>query len=157
MQKIPKIAFLVTLVLAAILAACASQPETVIPTPIEPTAAPENVDLENTSWKLVSFGQGDVETPVIEGSNLTLTFEPEGEMGGEGGCNSYGGSYQIEGQEITFEEIASTLRACAEDVLNQQEMDFLQALNQVDRFDLAGDNLTLFYGEQGVLNFTRAE
>ena len=41
--------------------------------------------LADTIWKLVFFGEPDAETPVIEGSSITLSFDAEGRAGGSGG------------------------------------------------------------------------
>ena len=69
-----------TLVLAAVLAACATP---------EPTSPPlEDNPLEGTEWQLVSLRGEDL----IEGRAITLRFGA-GTLEGSGGCNTYGGSY----------------------------------------------------------------
>ena len=47
-----------------------------------------------------------------DGVVVTLILE-EGGVGGTGGCNSYFGSYTLDGDTVTFGEIGSTLMACA--------------------------------------------
>ena len=124
--------------------------------PATPTPEGDTSVLAGTAWTLVSFGPAGAEEPVVPGSEVTLTFDAAGQAGGSGGCNSYGGSYQTDGDNITFGEIVSTLMACTDDALNEQESRFLAALGSASTFALEGDNLTIGYdGGQGVLNFVR--
>jgi putative lipoprotein len=113
-------------------------------------------NLANTKWKLVSFGKPGAETPVVESSTITLEFKAEGQAGGSGGCNSYGAHYEVQGNRLSFGEITSTLMACEQEGLGQQEQRYFQALETTSRFELTGDRLTVWYGDaQGVLNFVK--
>jgi hypothetical protein len=47
----------------------------------------EGITLENTHWSLVSFGPPGAETPLVEGSTITLLLA-DGQAGGLGGCKS---------------------------------------------------------------------
>ena len=49
--------------------------------------------------------------PVPDGVVVTLLLE-DGGIGGSGGCNSYFGSYTLDGDAVTFSEIGSTLMVC---------------------------------------------
>jgi heat shock protein HslJ len=74
------------------------------------TSPPSDCEnLAGTRWTLVSMSKPEEETPVIKGSSVTLEFQEGGPVGGSGGCNSFGGQYQIEGNSISFQEIFSTL------------------------------------------------
>src|SRR5215211_4103980 len=53
--------------------------------------------LANTQWRLTSFGAAGAQSPVIEGTTITLKFGADGRVGGSGGCNSYGGDYRERG------------------------------------------------------------
>jgi heat shock protein HslJ len=113
--------------------------------------------LANTQWELVSMGPPGAETPVIAGSQVTLTFDAEGRVGGESGCNSYGGNYQVDGNAITFAEVASTLMACADQSVMDQEQRFFLALQNAGTFEISGDELAIQSADgQSVLNFTAA-
>ncbi|MGI6209626.1 MAG: META domain-containing protein [Anaerolineae bacterium] len=129
-------------------------------TPEETPAADATPDgeaenpLVGTSWMLVSFGEPGAETQVIEGSTITLEFDAQGQAGGEGGCNSYSGPYEVQDSTIIFGELVRTLIACTQEGINEQEDAYLEALSAAERFELAEDSLTIWYdGEQGVLNF----
>lgn len=112
--------------------------------------------LANTSWTLDSFGPVGAEVPLVEGSTITLVFE-DGQAGGNGGCNSYGSDYTVEGNSISFGLINTTLMACVDDAVTEQEGRYLAALQTAESFEQTADSLMIFYdGGAGVLNFTAA-
>ncbi|HZW04083.1 MAG TPA: META domain-containing protein [Anaerolineaceae bacterium] len=111
--------------------------------------------LAGSEWLLVSFAEAGTETPVIEGSTLTLAFEAGGQAVGEGGCNSFGASYALEGDSLSFEPVTSTLIACEDEDVMQQETDYFAALGEVSRYESSDDQLTLLAGDQPVLRFER--
>lgn len=111
------------------------------------------VGLENTAWNLVAFGAPGAETPVVEGAMITLLLAA-GQAGGFGSCNSYGGTYQVDGNNISFGEITSTLVACANDDLTQQEQRYFEALEAASSYELDGDQLRLLDANgEGLLIF----
>lgn len=136
----------------ALLAGCTAAPEATS------TAAPsgEN-ELAGTDWVLVSFGPADAPAAVIEGSEITLSFGEDGQATGSGGCNTYGGGYQVQNGTVAFSEVVRTLRACAEEDRTQQETRFFEALEMAGQYELAGDELTLWYDNgEGVMRWMRA-
>lgn len=150
--------FLVIL-LSLLLAACDTADTTNTATPVinGEGGAGAGDPLANTQWTLVSMGAPGAETAVTADRSLTLEFRPGGQVGGNGGCNSFGGSYQVDGNTISFAEIVSTLMACAEEQVMEQEQQYLGALERANEFEVTGDNLVISYDNgQGVLNFTRS-
>lgn len=119
-----------------------------------PGATGDETGLEGQQWNLVSFGPEGSETPVAEGSMVTLTLE-NGQAGGSGGCNSYGTPYQLRGEEITFERVTSTLMACAEEAVTQQEQVYFQALETATLYEVQDNRLVITY-DGGVLTFEAA-
>jgi heat shock protein HslJ len=94
------------------------------------------------------------ETPVLEGTTVILIFESGGQAGGSGGCNSYGTDYQVQDNTLIFGEIVSTLMACTEEGVTEQEQRYLTALRSAGEFEQAADQLIIHYDNgQGVLNF----
>jgi putative lipoprotein len=134
-----------TLLLVIVLTACIPN------TGGEPTQ-PAGIELEGTRWLLESIGN----TPLVAGSEVTLQFDVDNQAGGNAGCNSYGGTYTLTGDQIEFTEIASTLMACVDESMMDQESAYLQALNSAQQVSVEGDRLTIRY-EGGQLNFVRAE
>lgn len=85
-------------------------------------------ELVGTSWVLQTLdGNGQVGR-AVSGQPVTLQFTSATEMGGFGGCNSYGGSYQASGGRIRFSNIVSTLMACADEEFTNLESAYVQAL-----------------------------
>jgi len=107
-----------------------------------------------SSWKLVSFEKEGSEIPVVEGSTVTLELAEDGQLGGSGGCNSYGAAYAIDGKTLKVEEVISTLMACADEKLMEQESQYFAAIHSATGFEVSGDNLTISY-EGGQLIFVK--
>jgi heat shock protein HslJ len=157
---------LILLVIQLILPACSlvaaggttPTPEPTV-SPIEPTTPPDaKISLAGTEWRLVSLGAPGAETPVIEGSIITLAFAAGGQATGSGGCNSYGGGYQVQDSTLSFNQINSTLMACANERVTQQERQYFQALQSAGRFELVGNRLRIWYDEgRSALNFAPAD
>ncbi|HWS99851.1 MAG TPA: META domain-containing protein [Pyrinomonadaceae bacterium] len=103
--------------------------------------------LADTQWRLTSFGATGAESPVIEGTTITLKFGADGRAGGSGGCNSYGGEYRERGDNLSFSRIISTKRACLEQGANQQEQRYFAALESASKFKLSDNRLTIFHGD----------
>lgn len=119
-----------------------------------PPTAEANV-LAGTGWQLIDMEVGGNATPVVSGSHVTLEFSNDGQATGDAGCNSYGGSYSVDNDLIRFGEVVSTEMACTESNLMAQEQQVLQALSSADRFEVRGDQLTLWYDNgRNRLNFT---
>lgn len=95
-----------------------------------------SAELEGTSWNLVEIaGQ-----PVVAGSNPTLSFE-QGQAGGNGSCNSFGGSYEAGNGKLTFGPLVSTLMYC-ENVM-EQETAYLAALQDAAGYEIRDDSLLI--------------
>lgn len=116
-----------------------------------PVPGPELVD---TQWQLISYGEPDTETQVIEGTEVTLQFGEDGQAGGHGGCNTFGAQYEISNDQISFTEIVSTQIACPEEGVMDQEAAYFEALRSAETINLINDQLRIWYnGGQSVLNF----
>lgn len=108
---------------------------------------PANAELEGTNWVLESFVDGDAVSSTIAGTTLTVSFE-DGVITGEAGCNSFGGSYEVDGSSLTTEEIASTLVLCEEpEGVMDQEANFLDILNNAESYEIEGGSLTITAGD----------
>lgn len=113
--------------------------------------------LSGTEWRLVSFGPAGNEASLVAGTTVTLKFGEDGRASGSTGCNSYGGTYQVRGDNISFSRLISTRRACLDQNANQQESRFLSALEAASRFRLSSNRLTLLSDRgRNALNFVNS-
>lgn len=110
---------------ALLMAACA---------PGNPAAGGSPVGME---WKLAEING----KPVLAGSVVTLELK-DGKGGGNAGCNSYGGEYQLRGTQLSFGSLAMTEMACMDPAgVMEQETQYLQTLSQAAAFQMTGDRL----------------
>jgi heat shock protein HslJ len=105
------------------------------------------ISLTGREWTMMFYnnGKGGFQSAVI-GSTVTATFSEDGQVTGTGGCNSYSGSFTVEGNAISFGGMAATEMACMQDGIMAQESAYFEALGKVQRYRIEGDHLT-FYGE----------
>ena len=130
-----------TAVAAIALAACAAQ---------EPAPA-----LAGRTWVLQSYGQQDDPQDVIEGTEVTATFDSgEGEVTGSAGCNSYFGSYELKGSELSIGPLASTEMWCeSPQGVMDQEMAYLAALGAAETAEVEDAELCILCSGGQVLLF----
>jgi heat shock protein HslJ len=101
------------------------------------------------SWEATGYYTGSAITSVIGGSTLTADFTAK-EVQGESGCNTFGGSYEINGQTIKLGPLRSTLKACTDPALQTQEQQYTAALEMSTTFLVSGDLLELFRADGGI-------
>jgi heat shock protein HslJ len=87
-----------------------------------------------------------VDRPLVPGTTIRLTFNKDGQLGVNAGCNHMGGSYRIDGGVLRFEGGAMTEMGCDEPRHEQDDwvFGFLGARPAVA---LAGNDLTLTAGD----------
>ena len=105
--------------------------------------------LDNTFWYLSAMD----DNPILPGTEITAGFQINddgvtGEVSGSGGCNGYNAAI---GENFNIGPIASTRKACAQPVMNQ-ESSYFSWLQTAYGFDRAGDQL-LVSTANGVLTF----
>ena len=125
------------------------------PRPVDLTS--ETIDLGSVMLRAVAEpDMTDVNTPVasaldgtwvvedilgggiIDSSRVTLDFS-EQRVAGRASCNSYQGSWSLEDGQLSIVDVAVTMMACPEALMNQERR-FLDALASTDgmRFDDTG-------------------
>lgn len=121
--------------------------------PTRSSAADPN-RLVGTQWKLLRYGTRSAPVTPVGDQAITLTFGAES-IGGSGGCNTYGGGYRVDGATISFSNIFSTLIACEPETIAKQETAYFQALRKATEFRFEDGLLSIRYGDDEVLVFTR--
>ena len=90
-----------------------------------PGAAPS---LVNSTWQLQRIDGAAVPA----GVNVTIVFG-DGQIGGNGGCNSYGGSYQLQGSTLSFADVFMTEMYC-EGAGSTTEQQYMTTLMEIRGF-----------------------
>lgn len=114
--------------------------------------AVETVSLEGPRWELVDFLNADGETVAATGQVATATFE-DGQVNGNASCNRFFGEYTVDGETLTVGALGSTMMACVDDALMQQEAAFLANLQAAATYTIAGDRLSIANAD-GVVTLT---
>ncbi len=97
--------------------------------------------IGDREWALVALGdrtdpQGNGGKPVTRRFDLA-----DSRAHGFGGCNRYTGSFELDGEKLSFGALASTKMACEQGM--DVEDKYLPALGSVQTWELAGDELVL--------------
>lgn len=103
-----------------------------------------DVPLQDTHWKLISL----VGKPINSSKNLKemyILFRSDNNRAeGNGGCNAFVTSYQLNGDSSVFlGELASTKMYC-QGIENENA--FFMALSKTDHFQIHDDTLILSHG-----------
>jgi heat shock protein HslJ len=105
--------------------------------------------LDGTAWILASI---EGRTP-LPGTEITAVFDA-GSLRGSSGCNSFGTSYEINGDRIVIREIQSTLMAClVPEGAMDQEREFLARLTSSESYQIADGQLRLMQSGRVMLEF----
>ncbi len=101
--------------------------------------------LQGTSWDVIGYNNGkQAVTSVLAGTTLTAEFGKDGTLSGNGGCNTYSGPYQVNGNQITIGPLISTMMACGDPAgVMDQETQYLAALQSAATYQMDGTALEL--------------
>lgn len=114
------------------------------------TATIDSVDLYNIKWQLKSIHHKDEVSYIY--TNAFVSFdETKKRISGNGSCNTFGGSLEVKDNFIRFGQLFSTRMYCEQ--AQKIETDFFAALSKVTRYEIKGNSLLLYQGEQLVLEF----
>ncbi len=117
------------------LAACSNQPNT----PVTGT------------WNVVSYGSASNPKTALPDLNRSLIFDKKGNFSGNVGCNSFSGTYTIDGTKIAFQPKVSTKLTCPPDVIMKQEQAILDVLNGSADFKIDDRYLTITNNDEVVM------
>jgi putative lipoprotein len=107
--------------------------------------APEPVataSLQDTYWKVMRIGGQAVVVVDFKREPHLILHPADSRVSGSGGCNRLVGSYSLDGDRLSFGQMAGTMMACPEGM--EQEQRFHTALADVERWRIMGEALQLF-------------
>jgi heat shock protein HslJ len=114
-----------------------------------------SVAFENKEWVLESYGEPENAQSVIEGSEITATFNStEHEVSGSAGCNSYFGDYEVDGSSLSIPLVGNTEMYCLEPegVMDQEEQ-YLGSLGLAESYEIEDGRLRITCSDGTVLVF----
>jgi len=81
---------------------------------------------------------------IMVNTEVTAMFNSaDGQVTGSGGCNSYGGSYELSGNKLSIPgPLMSTMMSCGEEK-DQQEQQLLMALQSAESYQIDDGELTI--------------
>jgi len=107
--------------------------------------------LYNAQWKLV-----DDENTVVKGLNGDAVYiqidSAEFKVNGYAGCNLFHTDAALDGSTITFGPIGSTKMRCPD---SRIEDSFLNVLDDVNRYEIKGNELYFYKGNMLLLKFVQ--
>ena len=101
-------------------------------------------EFEGTTWTYQAFALDDEWREPVEGSTVTFEFA-DGQLTADTGCNIVNARYVVDGSSISITEVASTLAACENDELADQEQIIVDALQDVGSVQVDENQLQLIH------------
>lgn len=113
------------------------------------------VNFEDKEWALESYGESGNSQAVIEGTEITATFDSaKSEVRGSAGCNSYFGDYEVDDSELSVPVLANTEMACLEpEGIMDQEQQYLRLLRLTESYEIEDNKLRITCSDGSVLVF----
>jgi heat shock protein HslJ len=113
-------------------------------------STPAAFNLSGSDWQLEDLGG-----VAADHGKATLSFPEPGKIAGNGSCNRFFASSEINGDAIKLGAMGSTRMACPEPVM-AQESKYLEALQAAERFEWKDPYLLIYCkGLDKPLRFTR--
>ena len=108
-------------------------------------------NLEDTLWRMTVYRNADGEMVETLPEVKTTTEFKDGQVGGKAACNTYNGPYEVDGDQISFGLMMSTMMACPPPIMDQ-EMGYLAALEMAATFDVKDE--VRIHGRQSFLELS---
>ncbi|MDX3775083.1 copper resistance protein NlpE N-terminal domain-containing protein [Chromatiaceae bacterium AAb-1] len=100
--------------------------------------------LAENRWQLTEL-MGAVIPP---DTGIFLRFNPDNTVHGFAGCNQLAGNYQLDGLQLSLQQVVTTRKAC---MAATPETEFLNVLAQIDNYTISHGQLTLNKGKMAPL------
>lgn len=78
-------------------------------------------------------------------------------VGGDSGCNFFGGNYYAGGSSISITKVISTMRACIEDNKMSVQGELFEGLRLARKYEIRDGRLFLYRGNESLLTFRGEE
>ena len=102
---------------------------------------PGGTETLDGTWQLTQGVDHGEPVSIVEPGSISLTIDGS-EIGGRAACNIYGGTLDMDGNQITISALSMTEMACQEDLM-ASEAAYLAAIGGVDTAERTDDRLVL--------------
>ena len=106
----------------------------------------EPAELVGTTWVVIGTVANQGVSSVPTDATASITIADDGTVAVDTGCNSGSGDVEVGDDTLTFGPIATTLRACVDEVA-ELEAGVLAVLQGEVGYEISGDTLSLRSGE----------
>lgn len=100
--------------------------------------------LGTDEWSITEIGS----SPVLADTAPTIAFLDDNAVAGSGSCNRFRGGFKLTGEGLTFEQLATTMMACPDPVM-QQEQSLIRQLEATHSFDIRADGALILRDAKG--------
>ena len=109
--------------------------------------------FKDTTWVLESYSERGKLKDVMADTEITAIFNSaDKQVTGSGGCNSYFGSYEVKGDDLSIPSpIGSTEMSCG-DEKDAQERVYLKNLQSAESYKIE-DGKLIIYGDADIFYF----
>jgi len=112
----------------------------------------EQLSLESSNWKLISYNDvtnDQSPIPVLKQTAITAKFD-DSQVSGSSGCNQYFGPYTTKDNSISIGPIGSTLMACPEPIMDQEQQ-YLSLLQSSTTYKINNNSRLTMWNKSGAL------
>ncbi len=103
-------------------------------------------EMTGINWRPIVVGAD----PIPDDSGISVLFEIDGSIQGNGGCNSFSGSLEQNDTALSVGPLRSTRMACPEPTMSR-EGEFMAALQNAKHFEMGKDRLQLLDEDRRLL------
>ena len=100
--------------------------------------------FEDVKWVMESYGEQGNQKTALSGVEVTLYFDSnKGTFTGFTGINTYSGSYELNGSELSFSEGVALTQLKGNDEVQQQEKEYVGMFSTADSLEIVDGELHL--------------
>jgi heat shock protein HslJ len=100
--------------------------------------------LGTDEWSITEIGS----SAVMGSTAPTIAFLDDNAVAGSGSCNRFRGGFKLTGESLTIEQLATTMMACPDQVM-QQEQTIIRQLEATHSFDIRADGALVLKDAKG--------
>ncbi|MBO1518960.1 META domain-containing protein [Oceanisphaera pacifica] len=104
--------------------------------------------LEGVEWRVTHLNGEGVSVPAEAEVEASIQFGDDGRMFGRAFCNSFNGSYQLQGDMLSTSQLAGTMMMCDEAQM-KHERTMLDILGQAQRVERTDNGSVIVFANDG--------